>query len=312
MMPRNIRITQYGRIYHKIHCRAFSEREADGPSLCRRLVYGKHGLERPHTVARGDVRLAPGLYRVDNIGVERGMSLAVNAGDLGFGLTGYRRRVAAVARDMPEADLVCGFAVELYRAVGAEQIKRFLHIGIVHIRCSFYHSERAAFELNERHSDVLGFDIRMIHARSERRDLRNIAAHQPAEQVDAVDALIHQRSAVLSPCAAPVARGVIFFVAPPQHVNAAVQQSAEPAVVDRAARELHRTVEAVLVVRAHRNAGGIGGGDYAPRVCHRERYRLFDYHIAARRDAVKSHGGMRTALRRNGNEPGGDVGKHFL
>ena len=95
-------------------------------------------------------------------------------------------------------------------------------------------------------------------------------------------------------------------------MNTAVHEPAKPAGVERLTRRHDRTVEAVLVVGADKDARGVRGGNYPPRVGERQRYRLFYYHVTARRDAVKRNGGVRAAFGRHGNKLGRDLGKHFF
>ena len=64
------------------------------------------------------------------------------------------------------------------------------------------------------------------------RDLHD-RAHQPGEQIDAVNGLVHQRAAAVEfPGAAPGAAVVVGLRAKPLHVGIAQRQPAEPPCVD--------------------------------------------------------------------------------
>ena len=67
-----------------------------------------------------------------------------------------------------------------------------------------------------------------------RADNRLDVAHQPGEQVDIVDRLVHEGAAAVEvPGSSPAAGVVVLLGPPPLHVGVAQGEAAEPAACDR-------------------------------------------------------------------------------
>ena len=133
-------------------------------------------------------------------------------------------------------------------------------------------------------------------------DLHEFAVHHPAQQVDAVDALVHEAAAVLRPRAAPGRLLVVALVAVPAHVDGAVGEPAEAAVLERGARLLDGDVEAVLMAGRNEHAALLGAADDLVRVRHGHGHGLLNDDVHASVDAVESDGGVLAALSCDGDE----------
>ena len=111
-----------------------------------------------------------------------------------------------------------------------------------------------------------------------------------------MDALVHQRAAVLRPGASPFGLVVVVAVAVPADVDRAVGELAEAARLQRLAHLLHRYVKAVLVAGGNLDALLLAAADDLVGVGDAHRHRLFDDDIDAVVDAVQGNLGMHAAL----------------
>ncbi len=127
-----------------------------------------------------------------------------------------------------------------------------------------------------------------------------------------MDALVHQRAAILGPGAAPRRLLIIGHAAVPQHAHRAADQPAEAPVVQRAAQLPHRRVEAVLVADAEGHAPRLRLADHALRVGGAQGHGLFDQRVLARADAVQRDAGVVAALGRHGAAVGVDLLQHLM
>ncbi len=94
-------------------------------------------------------------------------------------------------------------------------------------------AERAVLESERGHGDIFHFNAFMSQ-RGEPSGQVLDGSHQPAQQIDAVNGLVHQRSAAVEfPGAAPGTAVVILLRAIPLHVGIADRQSTETALIDR-------------------------------------------------------------------------------
>ena len=98
---------------------------------------------------------------------------------------------------------------------------------------AFDRADRTALEFDRCDSHVFDFDS---FVGQRRRDCTNLGhfAHEPVQQVDVVNSLVHVGSSpIQSPRAAPAPLIVILLGAPPLHIGVTQGQLAEPAFVDR-------------------------------------------------------------------------------
>ncbi|CAN3995333.1 hypothetical protein GMJFJA_GMJFJA_10040, partial [Dysosmobacter welbionis] len=88
-------------------------------------------------------------------------------------------------------------------------------------------------------------------------DLHHIIPHHPAQKIHAMDALVHHAASVLGPSAAPGGLVVIALVPVPAHMDGAVGELAEPALLQGLPGGLDRRIEPVLVAGAHLDMVGL-------------------------------------------------------
>ena len=91
------------------------------------------------------------------------------------------------------------------------------------------HAQRPVRELERRDGRVFDRDP-LVGQRGRVRGHFDDRAHQPGEQIDAVNRLVHQRAAAVEfPRAAPLAAVVILLRAKPLHVGIAERQACRSA-----------------------------------------------------------------------------------
>src|SRR5699024_2645690 len=150
----------------------------------------------------------------------------------------------ALVGEVPDVDVVGGFSAELDGAVLAEQVESLLQILRVDVGGALDGGYRTVLKLDNRHADVLGLEVVVELLAGDAVDLVDLLAQHLAPPVDAVDALVHQRAAVVRPGAAPLGLVVVVAVAVPADVNRAVGELAAAARLQRLAHLLHRYVKA--------------------------------------------------------------------
>ena len=134
----------------------------------------------------------------------------------------------ALLGEVPGHDV---FLLHRGAALGAVDLDP-LQIAGIGGRAGLDHAQRAVGELERGHGRVLDRDPLVGQQARVGRDLDD-RAHQPGEQVDAVDGLVHQRAAAVElPGAAPGAAVVIRLRAIPLHIGVAEREPAEAPCVD--------------------------------------------------------------------------------
>ena len=119
------------------------------------------------------------------------------------------------------------------------------------------------------------------------------AADEVLEDVDGVDALVHQGAAAVEvPGAAPVAGVVVLLGAPPLYVGVGEDDLAELAGVDGFLDELGGGVEAVLADDGELLAGLFLGGDHAIAGFEGDFHGLFDDDVLAGFHGADGHVGV--------------------
>ena len=242
-----------------------------------------------------NVRFSVVLDGVDHIGIEAGVTVAVDVAGR-FLQALVLLVLLALVGEVPDIDVVGGFAAELDGAVLAKQVEGLLQILRVDVGGALDGGYRAVLKLDNRHADILCLEVVVELLAGDAVDLVDLLAHHPAQQVDAVDALVHQRAAVLRPGASPFGLVVVVAVAVPADVDRAVGELAEAARLQRLAHLLHRYVKAVLVAGGDLDALLLAAADDLVCVGDAHRHRLFDDDIDAVVDAVQSNLGVDTAL----------------
>ena len=148
-------------------------------------------------------------------------------------------------------------------------------------RGGFQCADRAVFKLQNGCSAVLDLDAARQCARE--RVHAAHGAHQMAEHIDAVDALVHERAAAIHrPGAAPGGGGVVFVRAEVLHRQAPGDDAPERARIKRAADLTHGRGEAELRDDADLRAGFPLGGDECVGLLERQAHRLFADDVLAR------------------------------
>ena len=143
-------------------------------------------------------------------------------------------------------------------------------------------------------ADVLPLNGRMeaVARCAEHLDRR---AHHPTQQVDGVDALVHETAAVLVPCTAPSSLTVVGVIAIPPHRRAAVGKHTKTARLQSAPNGLDSRVKTVLVAYRHTHVAPSGRLHNGVGVGHRKRDGLLDNDMEAGVYAGEGYGAMGTA-----------------
>jgi len=155
----------------------------------------------------------------------------------GFGLGAVVGLLAGPDREMRDAR-----TVDRDRAVGAVEFGR--RLPAFHRRRVLDRADRAVLELhrNRRRVLTLQFPVDVLGDRADRLD----AAHEPRQQVDLVDRLVHQRAAVHVPGATPAGRVVVGLRAKPLLGRISQHGGPEFAAVDGLLCPPVRAVEPLL------------------------------------------------------------------
>ena len=208
----------------------------------------------------------------------------------------------ALVGKIPHVDVVGGGAAQLHRAGLAKEIEGLLKIFRIDVHGALDGAHRAVFELHNGHADVLALEVIVELLAGDAVDLVHLVPHHPAQQIDAVDALVHQAAAVLRPGAAPRCLIVVVPVTVPADVDAAVGELSEAPPLYGVAQLLHRHVEAVLVAGGHLDVLFLAAADDLVRVVHAHGHGLFDNDVHPRVDAGEGDLGVDAALRGDGGQ----------
>ena len=257
--------------------------------LRRRQIDGQHQLQRTHArpaVHIGRAVLADGG---DYVGVQGRMAVAVHVGRVFAKLHLDGGGVAAAVAEIPLLDDVDALAAGLDGAVLPEEVKRFLQVMGVDVGGPLHDAVSPAVKAHQRKSEVLGLDVGMVEVVGIGHDLGHAVAQHPAQQINAVDALVHQRAAVHGPGAAPGRLTVVFLAPVPAHMHRAVQHAPEALFLHGGADLLNGFVEAVLMARAQLEPPRVRLVNQRARIRQRQGQRLFNDHIGARAQHVQSH-----------------------
>ena len=82
-------------------------------------------------------------------------------------------------------------------------------------------------------------------------DFFHLIAHHPAKQVDAMDALVHECSAVTCPAAAPRRLLIVGPVPVPTHVDGTMRQPSKTPLIQCGPHPLYGEIKAILMAYRH-------------------------------------------------------------
>ena len=170
----------------------------------------------------------------------------------------------------------------------------------VHVGGAFNQAVSAAGKAHQRQPQILRLNVIMLQIVGIGHDLGHFIAHHPAQQINIMDALVHQRAAVLGPGAPPGSLLVIAGAPVPADMGRAVQHPAKAALFHRVPDFLNGFVKPVLVAGAQLQAPPVRLGDQTARVRQGKGQRLFDNHMTARPQHVQTNGGVPAASRSHG------------
>ena len=117
-----------------------------------------------------------------------------------------------------------------------------------------------------------------------------------------MDALVHKRSSVAGPAAAP---GGLFIIRPipvPAHMDGAVGQTSEASLIQCGAHALHGEIKAILVADGHLAPRLPGPINDPVRIRHGHGHGFFDDHVEPRIEAGQGNFRMNPGIGRNGGE----------
>lgn len=130
----------------------------------------------------------------------------------------------------------------------------------------------------------------------------DLITHHPQEQIDAVDALVHQAPTVFLPRPPPWSLGIIFPIPIPADVNRAMAEFPETSRFKRFSRLLNRNVESVLMAYGDFHPHFLCSFDDSIGIGKTHRDRLFDDDVAPVIDAGNGDFGMLSAFGRDADK----------
>ncbi|CAN4071007.1 Dihydrolipoamide acetyltransferase component of pyruvate dehydrogenase complex, partial [Dysosmobacter welbionis] len=279
------------------------ERQFHRHSGGRGLIHGKDHLQRPAAGLSVDIRGPVMDDGVHHIRVNGGMAVAVDiAGGLLKPLQGCV--LLPLVGKLPDVDVIGGGTADLHRSRLTEEIQRLFQVFGVDVGGALDGADGAVGEFHHRHAHVLTFQIVMELLSRLGIDLHHIIPHHPAQKIHAMDALVHHAASVLGPSAAPGGLVVIALVPVPAHMDGAVGELAEPALLQGLPGGLDRRIEPVLVAGAHLDMVGLGSLHNGVGIRHGHGHGLFDDDVDAVGDAVEGDLRVDSALRGNGRQSG--------
>ncbi len=106
-------------------------------------------------------------------------------------------------RKIPDFDIICRFAPQFYSPLFPKQVEGFFQILRIYIRCPFNCRHSPIFKGHHTKTDILRFQIIMELLPCHAIHALHFVPHHPAQQIDPVNALVHQCTAILFPGTAP-------------------------------------------------------------------------------------------------------------
>ena len=130
----------------------------------------------------------------------------------------------------------------------------------------------------------------------------NLAAHHPAQQINAVDALIHQRAAVLCPGSSPFCLIVVIAVAVPTNMDGTMREFTKASCFQCFSHLLNRYIKTVLMASRNLNAFFFTAANDLLCICNAHCHWFFNDNIDTVVDAVQSDFCMNTAFSCNADQ----------
>ena len=143
-------------------------------------------------------------------------------------------------------------------------------------------------------------------------DLLHLVAHHPTQQVDAVDALVHEAAAILSPGAPPGGLVIIAVVPVPANVDGAVGNFSKAPGLQSLAHLLNGHVEAILVTGGDLHMLFLAAADDLLGIIHAHGHGLFDDDVYAVIDAIERDLGVDAAFGGDGRQSDVVFRQHLL
>ena len=240
------------------------------------------------------------------------MAIAVYIGRILMEFLFHLLRIVQKIRESPLLDHIDRLAARLDRSLFSENIQCLLQIARVNVRSALHNTVASVFKFNQRNAHIFGFDIVMVQPVRHADHLFDLAAHHPTEQINIVNTLIHQRTAVLLPCAAPGRPVVVFVVSAPSDMSRPIKQSPEPIHINGFPYDLHRFIKSVLVTGADLHMMLDGCRYDGVCVCNGKRNGFFYNTVTAMLDAKQRNLRMLPALRTDGHKLRLLLFYHFL
>ncbi len=213
---------------------------------------------------------------------------------------------------VPDVNVVGGFAAELDGALFAKDVEGFLQVLWEDVGGALNGGNGAAAEPDEGHAHVLGLEVMVELLPGLAVDLEDVVAEGPAQEVNAVDALVHERAAVLGPGAAPGCLLVVGAAAVPADMYGTVGKPAEASGLKCPAHFLDRNVETVLVAGGNLDVFFVGESNDPVGVVEGHGHWLLDDDVDAVFDAENCDFGMESALSGNAGQFGAALLYHGL
>jgi hypothetical protein len=291
------------------------ERELNGFAGTGRFVDSEDDFDGAAALAavdRGSAVLANG---VDEIAELPGVAVVADGGWVAGAAAGAFRLGHAFADGLVflvRPGEVPNLEVLFFQDGGAGAAVNFdpLEIAGIDGGSGFDHAEGAIGKAERGDGGVFHFDLFVGERGGEGADFDN-RTHQPSEQIDTVDGLVHEgAAAVESPGSAPGPAVIILLRAEPLDVGVANGESAEAAGVNGAFQFVGGVVEAGLKNRGKLDAVFFAFADDAVALSQGDFERLFDDDVLA--GAGGGQRGLQVSAARRGDRDGGDlpISKH--
>ena len=132
-------------------------------------------------------------------------------------------RIVKKIRKPPLLYYIDRLSARFYSAFFPENIQRLLQITRINIRCSLNDAVASVFKLYQGDSHILRLDIIMVQPIRHPHYFINLAAHHPTQQVNVVNTLVHQCTAVLLPGTPPGRSVVVLMISAPPDMSCPIE-----------------------------------------------------------------------------------------
>ena len=175
------------------------------------------------------------------------MPIAIHIGRILVKLCLYFLRIIQHIRKPPLLYDIDGASACLNRSFLPEQIERLLQIGRIHIGGSLDNTIGTILKSDQGNAKIFRLNIRVFQPVCHPHNAVYLIPHHPAQKINIMNTLIHQRTAVLLPGAAPLRPGIILIIPGPANMCCPMKHPSKAVHLHRLTDFLDGLVKTVLV-----------------------------------------------------------------